>query len=811
MVPRNLFNFPILVRASLKENVYHRNYTLSFHVIIIRMKNINGIVLLVIIALSAYLLNPISGSAQNTTKELKTGFQAYSYWSSGLNLPVDIAMVYGSDPKKISSWSERGYAVWSMFGASWLGKNEEIVRQHPEIVQMLPGGVPFEMIPGRAWVVPTEPWRAHIKKIVRGLVAGGARGILPEEPEFFASTGYSASFKSEWRKLFNEPWQAPNSSLTAQWKANRLKSHLFTEFYRDVFQYTKSLDPTIKCLVPVHSNLNYADWNIVSPHHAYYALPTVDGFIGQVWTGTAKHAHPLAGRPLADTFSYSFLEYSYFQNLVAGTNKSAWLLTDPVEDAQGATWDNLKAWYENTVTAALMQPHINTYEVTPWPERVFLNSKTYGGNGGLPIPEDYAAELMAVWAAQRKLPAGKAEFVSGTEPVGVLTADTLMWQRGSGRDRFKGHIAPMLALMRRGIPVGVLPAERFTEPIFPWPNIRIIIASFDAWKPESREIVDSIANWVKRGGTLVYIGGDDDYDDIEGSWWRTDGFDTPADALIHRLLPVDIQKKTFLSNRKAETPLITGDSERRVVKTVSDAPNLLKDIQSFASLLPVTTYNIAESSVWMKTGEKPVIWQARCGAGLLIYAGIPGETFATLPDGDKLFAAIFRAAAETTPDFLYRESNNIILQRDSFIIAHSILGETILTGRFADILNPKEPIKDTITIPEGGNALLLDVDKESAKCAYSKGACILLAAANVSDEKHSESSLEFVLSGPTGRTGYVWLAFKGNTSPKSISYKSHDNSETIIADFGPDWNADTHTLHIAIPLSAEGTKVSAHF
>ncbi len=209
----------------------------------------------------------------------------------------------------------------------------------------------------------------------------------------------------------------------------------------------------------------------------------------------------------------------------------------------------------------------------------------------------------------------------------------------------------------------------------------------------------------------------------------------------------------------------------------------------------------------MKTGDKPVIWKAIYGSGTLVYAGIPGEAVASFPDGDKLFTAILRAAAEITPGFLYRESNSIILRRGTFTIAHSIIGETTLTGQFADILNPKEQIKDTITIPEGGNAFLLDVNAESAKCDSSGGACILLAGGNVSSEKHGDHTLEFRLYGPTGRTGYVWLAFRNPDTPKSVSYKSPGSSETMIADFGPDWNSETRTLHFAVPLSADGTKV----
>ena len=41
------------------------------------------------------------------------------------------------------------------------------------------GGIPFGMISGRAWVVPTEPWREYIKEIVGRQIAEVEKQFAP--------------------------------------------------------------------------------------------------------------------------------------------------------------------------------------------------------------------------------------------------------------------------------------------------------------------------------------------------------------------------------------------------------------------------------------------------------------------------------------------------------------------------------------------------------------------------------------------------------------------------------------------------------
>ncbi len=730
-------------------------------------------------------------SARATAQQ--TSFQEWSPWKEGLQLPLDIAMVYGDDPSKIATWSAHGYIPWAMFGASWLGKNEKIVLDHPEIVQRVKDGSAFEMIKGRAWVVPIAPWIEYEKERVKAVIGGGAKGILPEEPEFFAVSGYSDGFKAAWREFYGEPWRAPHESVANQWRSNQLKAHLFSEFYRQLFSYAKSLDQSVKCLVPTHSNLNYTDWSIVAPHYDFASVSDTDGFIAQAWTGTAKHPHYVGGEPYRSSFNFSMLEYSSFAELIAGTGKEAWFLTDPVEDAEGAPWDDLRGWYEDTLIASMLFPNINTFENVPWPNRVFLSDKQYGNS---PIPQNYATELLTVWMAEGMLPAEGRFIEPVTTGVGFLTSDSSMWQRGLGPDRFQGFAAPMLAAVRSGVYPRVLHAEKFTGKNFPSSDIKVIVASFDAWKPRSEETVAGIAEWVKNGGVLLYIGGSDQYDDMDFAWWRQKGFDTPADALL-KALGIDYErKKIFESKSKSNEPMFYATAQVRKIAPADGGPESIKSLGEGSAPLPLTIYDVPGSKVLLTTGDKPLVWEVKCGKGVVVYAGFPGEFVSLRKQGVDMFMALLKHAAGDFAGVAVEQPGAFALDRGPFIVARGVRGDTTLKGPFINLLRPDEPITAEYKLAEGSNAFLMNIPRAVSATMKTLPIHILISSGRIADIAFKDGVLTFKMVGPAGRTGYVWA--------KNMS----DGAKSLAAapEFAPVTDAQTGVMRITVPLSPEGTK-----
>jgi len=151
----------------------------------------------------------------------------------------------------------------------------------------------------------------------------------------------------------------------------------------------------VRCYVPTHSLINYAHWCIVSPESSLAKLDGCDGYIAQVWTGTARTPNHFRGVRRERTFETAFLEYGAMQNLVRATGRSVWYLNDPVEDNPRHDWTDYRGNWESTLVASLLQPEVWQYEVAPWPERIFGGKypRDAKPEDRRAIPPEYASEL----------------------------------------------------------------------------------------------------------------------------------------------------------------------------------------------------------------------------------------------------------------------------------------------------------------------------------------------------------------------------------------------------------------------------------
>ena len=128
-----------------------------------------------------------------------------------------------------------------------------------------------------------------------------------------ANTGWSKAFQAEWQRYYGAPWESPGSSVDAQYKASRLKYEMYYTALAGVFQHAKAHAAAngrkIDCVVPTHSLINYAHWGIVSPESHLMDLPEMDGYIAQVWTGTARTPNRYRGKMKERTFEAAYFEY----------------------------------------------------------------------------------------------------------------------------------------------------------------------------------------------------------------------------------------------------------------------------------------------------------------------------------------------------------------------------------------------------------------------------------------------------------------------------------------------------------------------
>src|SRR6202000_3241509 len=124
-------------------------------------------------------------------------------------------------------------------------------------------------------------------------------------------------------------WRAPDSSPDAQYRASELKYFLYRRTIEQVVTavkaYAAAKHKEIPCYIATHSLLNYASWEIVSPESSLLKT-SVDGYIGQIWTGTARVPNNYKGVKAERPFETAFLEYGAIQNLVRASGRKVWYL-----------------------------------------------------------------------------------------------------------------------------------------------------------------------------------------------------------------------------------------------------------------------------------------------------------------------------------------------------------------------------------------------------------------------------------------------------------------------------------------------------
>jgi hypothetical protein len=694
---------------------------------------------------------PPSFPADPQQPQERTCFQTGQAWSPAGNLRSDVAIVYGIDaglPERIETWRARGYRIHVMTGVSWGSYQDYLYGRfdrvnHEDEAQtdargnkISHGGDVYYMCPG------TNYGKFLCVGVQRALDAG-AEAIHLEEPEFWVRGGYSEGFKREWKSFYGEDWQAPASSVDAQWRASKLKYFLYRRALQQVFDYVQEFNrktgKQVRCYVPTHSLLNYAHWRIVSPESSLARLQGCDGYIAQVWTGTSRTPNVYRGQLRERTFETAFLEYGAMQNLVRSTGRRVWYLNDPVEDNPNHDWEDYRVNWESTLTASLLQPDVWRYEVAPWPERVFAGkyprrANTKGREG---IPPEYAMELQTVMNALNDMNQSRQEWECGTRGLGVVVSDSLMFQRGeaNGSDAHLSHVYGLaLPFLKRGMPITPVQLENLTVEGY-LDGFNLLLLSYQGQKPLSPEVHTKLAEWVKNGGTLLMVDDDSDPYNKVREWWNTGSrvYATPREHLIEQLG------------------------------------------------IPAT--GVLPNASPLKVGRGIVAWLRRNPVDL-----------AASPQGDtQLVASV--AAVAAAKGMRLQEANFLLLRRGPYVVAagldESIPGHPkVLQGRLVDLFDPKLPIHNSVVLSPGSRQMLLDLDRlKAGQVQILASACKALVTRqdkttlNLTIEGVADTPAVVLVSCPKSARPSVALAGKPVTtcdySPKdSLLWVRFDNEST---------------------------------
>ncbi len=602
----------------------------------------------------------------------RTSFQTGKPWNPLGNLRADVAMVYGIDPslpERVRTWREHGYRVHLMTGVAW-GEYQDYLYgrfdgvNHEDNAQTDRHGHKIGHGGDVYYMCPAENYGTYLcTGVQRGLDAG-VEAIHLEEPEFWARAGWSEGFKREWLAYYHEPWQAPDSSVDAQWRASKLKYFLYRRALQQVFDYVQAFNRrtgrSVRCYVPTHSLLNYAHWHIVSPESSLARLQGCDGYIAQVWTGTARTPNRFRGVLKERTFETAFLEYGAMQNLVRSTGRAVWYLDDPVEDNPRHDWTDYRGNWESTLIASLLQPEVSQYEVSPWPERVFGGRypRDVPPEQRQPIPPDYASELQVVWQALTNMRQADVRWDCGTQGIGVLVSDSLMFQRelptpsDPDMGQFYGLAMPLL---KRGLPVTPVQLENATLPGF-LDAQRVLMLTYQGQKPMTADVHAALADWVKKGGVLVVADADRDPCHHVREW-RNEAAKNDRIPRQHLFDTLGLEDDAFAGEGATFVPVGKG------------------------------------GAVWLR--ENPVSL-ARSAEGDARLAGIVADLAA-------------RAGLE------WKQKNYLALRRGPYVVAagldESVPGDPkVLAGRFVDLFDPGLQVRRSVALTPGSRVLLLDLD-----------------------------------------------------------------------------------------------------
>jgi hypothetical protein len=703
--------------------------------------------------------------------DVHTTFQTSREWRPAIDVRADAVMVYGvggnpSDlseripfEERVRTWREKGYNTHYMTGIAW-GEYQDYFSGewdgtiHLDEGQVQQNGDTIWHSRGVPYIVPTKNFLHYLKeRHIKRAIDAGITSIFLEEPEFWARAGYSDAFKREWEQFYGFPWRAQHLSPENTYLSNKLKYHLYFKALDEVFSYAKAYGKRkgmdVKCFVPTHSLVNYSQWMIVSPEASLASLSSVDGYIAQVWTGTAREPNYFNGIMKERVFETAFLEYGSMESMTAPTGRTIFFLTDPIEDWP-RDWIDYKRNYEATFAAQLLYPRINKYEVMPWPERIYegLYRKSRDSEEKAPIPRDYATQMQVMINTLQEMPQSDNR-VEGPHGVGVMMSNSLMFQRFPGHEGYddpqlSNFYGQTLPLLKRGVPVETVHMENLIYPET-LKDIHLLVLSYSGMKPTTPESHEYITEWVKNGGILLYCGRDNDPFQGVPEWWNS-GKDKYPTAAGHLFTQLGLKGSS-----------LEGE------------------------------YNVGKGKVCILRKD-------------------PKE-FVLYEKGDSAFISLLQRLYQEASGEKLQLKHHFTLNRGPYKII-SVLEESVdalpvvVKGCFIDLFDPEIPVCREKIVNPGEQALLYDI----GTLKEHKEPRVLATAARVSEVRMTGNSYGFIAKSPLQTTNVMRILLPQEPDDCRVTGSSGEHADHTVS-----WDAESNTLFLSFENNPAGVNVTLHW
>ena len=208
-----------------------------------------------------------------------SSFQTNGAYDAAFAPATDVVFLYSLDKDAIYSWAEKGYSVYYMSG---FREPKDAALVHAGEIQTDRFGNRITIGANSAYMVPTAERNVRSSEKFKTAVQSGAAGVIPEEPEIFANSGYSDAFKQEWLKKYLRPWQEPHTSIENRNLSEKLKAELTKDQIDTILNSVATADPRVVRAIAIHSPVTYPLWGITAPLNALSTLTSVQEVIGQV-------------------------------------------------------------------------------------------------------------------------------------------------------------------------------------------------------------------------------------------------------------------------------------------------------------------------------------------------------------------------------------------------------------------------------------------------------------------------------------------------------------------------------------------------
>ncbi len=710
----------------------------------------------------------------------RTISQAAHMYDPNLDLPSDSVMMYvhtiASAKGMYNSWKDSGRDLSIMIMAGRDGDNEyfnmypergkEDVHTYSNGELMLHSGISYYMLPTRHYV-------KYKMELVEKACSYNPTYLAIEEPEVFVYATYSQGFKEEWVDYYKEPWQDPLSSAEARYKASKLITHLWIDFYQQVRDYIDANCPNVKLLVAAHDVLNYDHHQIVSILSSLTSLNIVDGVIGQTWSDCIYGAGSAYGGDYPRRlFERAWIEYaSYSDTMEEG--QELFTLSDAKADNSGWGWDVYEKVWKLSVATQLLIPELNQFQSYIWPHRAFSAD----------TPDAYRTKQLNVFSAMREVGGTQVDLYAGTPGISLAMSDTLTWQYGSQympiTNTQDGIHSLSLPIIEWGIPLEVTNLDKVTS-AKELEGIKMLILTYDIMKPLTEEANQAVAEWVKQGGTLLYVGGHDAVESIPGEWWSQKG-QTPLENLLSHL-DLDVRVGSLGAT---SAKLKWSGGQCKSFNNASLTNNMARYTATFTGkdITPVLYDN----------ASRCLGFQKEVGQGAVVMLGLPSSYFASTEIGPQNLRELAKHTVETFTDTTWDETDLMLSQRGPYIAAQALNytnGEQI-DGDFIDLFDENLSLLNKKTLAANESALLYDVSRLRTKGTPRLG---FTGGELVGEVTETANTTAFAIKGPTNATSATRLLGNGKY-PKSIRITC--NGERY-QEYTEQWDNETGSLLLLV-------------